>query len=373
MTDLHLHIVAFDVPYPANYGGVIDIYFRILNLAKAGVKVHLHCFEYGRGEAPELNTVCYSVNYYRRDTSLKNLFAKTPYIVCSRNSKELRENLLADGYPILLEGLHCTSILQDSRFEDRNIIVRTHNVEHEYYGQLSSQEYGFLRRKYLKSEAKKLERYETILSKATSIAAINRSDADYFLKKYPQTTLIPSHHRHDRVSSFEGMGKYILYHANLSVPENYVAAEWLMRNVFSKIDLPVRIAGMNPVKQLKKLASRYENIELLANPSDEEMETLLQNAHIVVMYTNQATGLKLKLLSTLFSARFCLVNSKMVAGTGLESLCEIADTSEEMLKKIRSFSKTAFMESEIEKRELKLSDMYSNALNTSRWIRLIEK
>ena len=127
------------------------------------------------------------------------------------------------------------------------------------------------------------------------------------------------------------------------------------------------------ISTIKNLVARHANIELQQNPSDEEMETLLRNAHIVVMYTNQATGLKLKLLNTLFSARFCLVNSKMVAGTGLESLCEIADTSEEMLQKIRSLSKIAFMESEIEKRELKLSDSYSNRLNVSRWIRLIEK
>lgn len=373
MTEQHLHIVAFDVPYPANYGGVIDIYYRMLNLAKAGVRIHLHCFTYGRGEAPELKDICHSVFYYSRDTSLKNLFKKKPYIVCSRNSKALKDRLLEDDYPILLEGLHCTSVLEDPRFEGRNIIVRTHNIEHEYYEQLSQQEYGFLKRKYLKSESGKLKNYENILSKATSIAAINRNDADYFLKKYPQTVLIPSNHKYDSVSSFLGMGRYIFYHANLSVPENYVAAEWLINNVFSKTDLPVRIAGKNPPKHLKNLVARHANIELQQNPSDEEMETLLRNAHIVVMYTNQATGLKLKLLNTLFSARFCLVNSKMVAGTGLESLCEIADTSEEMLQKIRSLSKIAFMESEIEKRELKLSDSYSNRLNVSRWIRLIEK
>ena len=28
-TDYHLHIIAFDVPYPANYGGVIDVFFII--------------------------------------------------------------------------------------------------------------------------------------------------------------------------------------------------------------------------------------------------------------------------------------------------------------------------------------------------------
>ena len=25
-SDIHLHIVSFDIPYPANYGGVIDVF-----------------------------------------------------------------------------------------------------------------------------------------------------------------------------------------------------------------------------------------------------------------------------------------------------------------------------------------------------------
>ena len=26
---MHLHIVSFNVPWPADYGGVIDVYYRI--------------------------------------------------------------------------------------------------------------------------------------------------------------------------------------------------------------------------------------------------------------------------------------------------------------------------------------------------------
>ena len=68
MTDNHLHIIAFDVPYPANYGGVIDVFYRVKALSEAGVKVHLHCFEYGRGEQ-EILKRCHEVKYYKRDTS----------------------------------------------------------------------------------------------------------------------------------------------------------------------------------------------------------------------------------------------------------------------------------------------------------------
>ena len=110
-SDKHLHIVSFDIPYPANYGGVIDVFFRIKALSERGVKIHLHCFEYGREHSEYLESFCYSVNYYKRDTKLTKIFSSLPYIVCSRNSEELLNNLKKDDYPILLEGLHCCMLL----------------------------------------------------------------------------------------------------------------------------------------------------------------------------------------------------------------------------------------------------------------------
>lgn len=39
-----LHIVAFDVPYPPDYGGVIDIFYKLKSLNDAGCKIYFHCF-----------------------------------------------------------------------------------------------------------------------------------------------------------------------------------------------------------------------------------------------------------------------------------------------------------------------------------------
>lgn len=47
MSDKFLHIVSFDIPYPVNYGGVIDVYYKIEALHKKGIKVILHNFKYG--------------------------------------------------------------------------------------------------------------------------------------------------------------------------------------------------------------------------------------------------------------------------------------------------------------------------------------
>ena len=51
---MRIHIISFDVPLPANYGGVIDVFYKIKALHKAGIKIKLHCFYYGREKNVEL-------------------------------------------------------------------------------------------------------------------------------------------------------------------------------------------------------------------------------------------------------------------------------------------------------------------------------
>ena len=39
-----LHVIALNIPYPPNYGGVIDIYYKLLALHRLGVRLILHCY-----------------------------------------------------------------------------------------------------------------------------------------------------------------------------------------------------------------------------------------------------------------------------------------------------------------------------------------
>ncbi|HAH56859.1 MAG TPA: mannosyltransferase, partial [Bacteroidales bacterium] len=95
MPERHLHIVAFDIPYPPNYGGVIDVFYKLKALCQQGIKIHLHCFEYpGRERAPELEDYCMEVLYYPRLTGLKSALSPIPYIVKSRRSPALISRLL---------------------------------------------------------------------------------------------------------------------------------------------------------------------------------------------------------------------------------------------------------------------------------------
>lgn len=370
MTENHLHIISFDVPYPANYGGVIDVFYRLKVLIEAGIKVHLHCFEYGRGEK-EILKRCFDVKYYKRDTSFAKQLSLLPFIVNSRKSEALVKELLKDDYPILCEGLHTTAVLLDKRLENRKIYVRAHNVEHDYYKGLGDAERFGLKKLFYLVEAWKLRRYEPVLNKAAGIFAISQKDADYFTKRYHKVTLVPGFNAADSVCSETGRGEFVLYHGNLSVRENEDAAKWLIENVFSELDLHCIVSGLNPSEKLQKIAEKYSNVTLVANPDDAEMIDLLRQAQVNILVTNQPTGLKLKLLNALYNGRFCLVNSDMVKGTSLDKLCIVADKSEQMIAEIKRLMEEDFTEDDVDERDAQMRRLYDNESNARKIIEAI--
>ena len=132
-----IHVVSLQVPFPADYGGVIDIYYKLKALKDAGYETWLHTFQYERGQSDELSKVAERVFYYPRQRSLMRQFSTDPYIVSSRRSSRLLKDLLADDSPILFEGIHCCGLLADKRLKDRIKLVRMHNIEQEYYRELA--------------------------------------------------------------------------------------------------------------------------------------------------------------------------------------------------------------------------------------------
>ena len=104
----YLNIIAFNIPWPANYGGIIDVYYKIKALHQCGVKIILHCFEYERAHSPELEAICEKVFYYKRHTGLRTNITLLPYNVYSRKHPELIANLLKNDYPIPVSYTHLT-------------------------------------------------------------------------------------------------------------------------------------------------------------------------------------------------------------------------------------------------------------------------
>lgn len=356
-------MVAFNIPYPADNGGLIDVFCKLKALHRAGVSVVLHCYEYGRAHAPELEPYCESVHYYRRDTGKAGLFHTLPYIVVGRRSEELTERLAADDAPVLLEGLHCCGILGHPALAHKKIFVRTHNVEHHYYRGLAQVERNIFKRYYFTNEAAKLERFEEILAQAAGIFAISRTDALYFTGRFPQTPVwnVPAFHLNDEVRLGPEVNDFALYHGSLDVGENNHAALKLVNEVFNDLPYTLIIAGKNPSKELRQACEGKPNIHLKSKVNTADIQDLVSRARVNVLPTWQSTGIKLKLLMALFSGRHCLVNEPMVKDTGLETLCRIENTPQSMKKALHELFVQPFTEQEFVYRKRILEQSFSNA------------
>ncbi len=364
MADKFLHIVAFDIVYPAYYGGAIDVYYRIKALHQAGVHIILHCTYKGDLQRhPELESLCEKVYYYKRNMSFLKQFHRLPYAVLTRNNSDLLTNLAADSHPILFEGLVTCYYLNHPLLANRRKFFRECNVEHDYYRQLAHATKSLYRKIYYRFEARKLQRFEKILTHADVIFALSHDDEKHFISSFrnQKVVYVPCFHPNNAISAVEGTGNYILYHGNLSVAENDNAARYICLHVVPLLgNMKVIIAGHNPSQELADLVAKYPDVQLVANPSDEEMCRLVRNAHIHLLITHQPTGMKLKLLNVLYQGRHVVVNSNMVAGTELGQLCHVADTPQRLAELCLNLMSKPFNANTISEREKILNRYFSN-------------
>lgn len=356
-----IHVVSFQNPYPPTYGGVIDVYYKLKSLKEAGFYVILHTYYYKtRGcNIGSLQPYVDEIYYYKRKTGWRSQLSLLPYIVNSRRDPQLLENLLKDDAPILFEGLHTCYWLNDARLARRYKIVRAHNIEHNYYDGLRKATHNLKEKLFYALEAFRLKRYERVLDHANAIAAISSEEFSYFESRYrnAKTILSPCFYDDAKPDGIPGSGNYVLYQGNLSVPENINAAAWIMDEIATSLpSIRFVFAGSNPAEILIAKAASLQNVEIVANPTDDEMHTWVRDARIHLLLTFQATGVKLKLLNALNQGAFVIANTPMLAGTGLEKLCIVADTTEELITAIEQTMKRQFA---LEDRDYSL--LYSNS------------
>jgi hypothetical protein len=369
-----LHIVAMDVPFPPDYGGVIDVFYKVKALSELGIKIYLHCFQYGREQQTALEQYCEKVYYYPRKTGLRGLSFKLPYMMYSRRDNQLLHNLVTIEAPILLEGVHCAYYLNHPALLQRKIFLRNQNIETDYFKQLQYRTSNLIAKAYYYVESKLLERIERKMQRADAFLTVSEADYEHFKKMYPS-------HIHAYIPSFtepfniddipHGKGKYILYQGNLGHPENHEAARYIISEIAAVLpEYEFVFAGKSPQPSLMVLGDKFDNVRIVANPSMETMDTLLLEAHIHLLFTFQATGLKLKLLAAIRKGRFIIANNAMLQGSNLEHACIVANTAVAIQSAIKNTMPMFFLDVDSHKRKQIIKEHYAQENNALRIAKL---
>lgn len=369
MSDRHLHIITHDVPYPADFGGVVDLFYKIKSLHQHGVKIYLHAFHHQRPKQDALLQYCEEVHYYERQKHPGRISWRLPFIVSSRKSQALINRLKQDNYPILIEGIHCSYLWQDPAFHKRKCLLRLHNVEHVYYQHLAKLESHPFRKFYYWNESRLLKAYEAKLAKQLPIITVSEADKEYYRSKFGAFAIwhLPVFIPFTKAEGKPGRGFYCLYHGNLSINENEKAVSWLLREVFRDLEIPFVVAGKNPSQKLEFLAHEKQHTCLVANPGDKELQDMICKAQVHILPSLNNTGIKLKLLNALYNGRHCLVNQAGAAGSGLESLCHFAEDAESFRQAIQYLYEAPYEVSDNERRDAILQTSHNNAKN-AQWI-----
>jgi glycosyltransferase involved in cell wall biosynthesis len=358
-----IHIVCLDAPSPPDYGGAIDMYYKVKELSRLH-DIFLHYFNYKpQRDASGLHGYCREIFSYGRKSFSSSLPLRKPYIIGSRINNLLIEKLNADNYPVLLEGIHLAGIIPYLN-SNRKIVIRMHNDEAEYYKRLSAAEKNPLRKIYHWNESRLLKKFQLQLSENIPLACVSHSDMDALKNKYGKSRLyyVPSFTPWQECNSEAGRGEYCLYHGNMEVAENKAMALWLMNQVFVDTDIKFKIAGKSA--GLIRAEQKHSHIEIINDPSTEQMEALIRHAQINVVPSLNNTGLKLKLLHALKSGRHCITNEAGVAGTGLEKLVTIAHDVTSFREAIKMMMPQPFSAA-IGSQRQKLMEDYSNKKNAA--------
>ena len=367
MTDKTLHIVIFDVPYPANYGGIIDVFYKLKSLHNLGVKLICHCFYYDGHNAPtnELDIYCETVYYYKRKKQFRKLlFNPHPYITSSRSDEKLLSNLKKDTHPILFEGLHTCAFLTHPALESRKKIVRTHNIEHDYYNGLATIEYDLLKRLFLKLEAKRLLNFEPNLKFADYILSISKMDVSHFSQFTRTIHVPPFFNEKKRIHHLQlEATKFCLFQGNLGVAENSHAVHFILDKIAPKCDYQIKIAGKNPSNLLKQKISTIDNVILIENPTEDEMDYELQIAHVNLLFTFQQTGVKLKLINALQQGKHVIINSFMNDSDLFNEMCSIQDSPEKIIDSISELMEIPFTQMLMDERKLTFETYFNTTKN----------
>src|SRR5438034_140790 len=90
-----VHVVCLDSPSPPDYGGAIDMFYKIKALQEIGLRVVLHYFAYKNNRPIEaVLPFCEAVYAYERKPFIRSLHL--PYSVASRIHQGLARRLNED-------------------------------------------------------------------------------------------------------------------------------------------------------------------------------------------------------------------------------------------------------------------------------------
>lgn len=340
-----LQIVSFDNPYPPIYGGIVEVYNKLKAIHDLGIEVHFHCFTNKiPSHFPELSAITHKIYFYQTTRNSRDFLSLLPFSVLSRTSAELLQNLNIIDAPILFESIKSTYLVHKDLLPNHRKFLRLHNIEYDYFSGLSKSENNPFKKYLYKSEGIKFASYEKVVHKFDKVFALSIFENDYAQQKFKNSMYIPVFHGNEHVAQLSEHGKFAFYHGDLRMSDNLRSVKTLV-NIFRRIpDMKFLIASSNGEEIVNRMIGSVGNIEFIKLHSHDQLLKLLNDAHMNVMLSYQKSGTKLKLMTSLFNSRHCVINENISDDPKITNLCHIASTESQIRDKIFELKNQPFID-----------------------------
>lgn len=367
-----LHIISFANPFPPNYGGVIDVFYKIKALHEIGVQIYLHCFV---DDIPELSNALKNITkeifFYKNKKTILNFFSFTPYSIKYRNDKSIIYNLKKNDVPVLFESMKTISMYRKIDYSKR--FMRLHNIEFDYFFGIYKSETNVIKKCIFLLESFKYYFIGKKIKDFNKVIALSINDFNYITNLGLTSTYLPLFHGNSIKEYSSSFGKYAIFSGDLKTSENKKSLKFIV-SVFEKLNMYKLVIVVNDeINFVNKLVSGNKNMEVIKLYDFEHLKQLYADAHIAIMYSFQQSGTKLKLVNALYNSRHCLINDNIVDDPRVTSICNIANSKVDFENKINYLIKKPYTIEDYNIRKKVLLEVYDDNLNAIKLSEMIFK
>lgn len=331
-----LNVISGHVPCPNNTGDAQQTYWLLEAMSQAGIDLHLFTFYNQNTNAdttnadttnnptidaashPQLFKICKSVSTYPINKGHRNFSFSAPYATTKFLNPVLIQDLAANHYPILIEGMGPSGLALSKALESKKIYVRLLTFAPAYFSYLQERSIEPLKKLFYQREAILSKRILKKINQSVSWIVTSGTDKKnltaLFLNEHINI-VAPFVMGNNDISSKTGLGNYCLFQGNLSDAATHKTACWLLTHVFHNLEVPFVITGNNPTPALVALAHKQPHTCIVANPSASERQDMIEKAQIIIQPSFIKEGADEALLEGIKNGKHCLTNSKTTSSS----------------------------------------------------------
>lgn len=337
-------------PFPANTGGRIGIWKRLLYLSKRN-DIYLYSIIDKPDEMQYKNDilkVCKEVRMYPRYTffKIKTACFFYPYPAISRWNRDMQRDIhlkcekLKPDF-VVVDFPQMYGVLDEEVRNKYKIVLNQHNIESETLLEIGKTTQNIFKRLIYQFVGKQMEKYEHNIYLNRDVCLytfVSIHDKEKFEKKYNihNTYLIPVGTEIEKYPLLVNSSS-AMFVGKMSYLPNELGAKWLLNSIWDAVSKECKnaklyLVGKDSDTVLIKEAAAFDNV--IVTGEVDSIDEYYKKCNVVLIPIFSGGGVKVKLLEAMGHGKLVVSTTKGLEGTDFKPMIHIltADNEEQFIK-----------------------------------------